>query len=363
MYVAVKGGKNAIENSLRLLAQKRRGSLEIPELTVEQIQEQLSLGVARVMNEGSIYDPELAALAIKQAQGDQVEATFLLRAYRATLPRLGFSSPLDTEQIHISRRISATFKDVPGGQVLGPSYDYSQRLLDFSLLEEAQLEEVPLSDISAIEPFASVMSLLAKEGLIELDQVPEGDPEPVDIMRIPLKFPAPRSARLQNLIRADEGFLLGVAYSTQRGYSFTHPFAAEIKYGEVAIELKPEELDFSIDIGDIDITECQMINQFAGSHEQLPQFTKGYGLVFGHHERKAMAMSLVDRALRAEEFGEPIEAPAQMQEFVLSHSDNLESSGFVQHLKLPHYVDFQSELELLRRIREQKISQREGSDE
>jgi len=351
MYVAVKGGKNAIENSLRLLAQKRRGSLKVPELTVEQIQEQLSLGVARIMNEGSIYDPELAALALKQAQGDQVEATFLLRAYRATLPRLGFSAPLNTEQTHISRRISATFKDIPGGQILGPSYDYSQRLIDFSLFKDVQLEIVPTGEKGLTEPFASVMSLLAKEGLIELDQIPDGDPEPIDITRTPLKFPAPRSARLQNLIRADEGFLLGVAYSTQRGYSFTHPFAAEIKYGEVAIELKPEELDFSIDIGDIEITECQMINQFAGNNEQLPQFTKGYGLVFGHHERKAMAMSLVDRALRAEEFGEPIEAPAQMQEFVLSHSDNLESSGFVQHLKLPHYVDFQSELELLRRIR------------
>jgi alpha-D-ribose 1-methylphosphonate 5-triphosphate synthase subunit PhnI len=40
-----------------------------------------------------------------------------------------------------------------------------------------------------------------------------------------------------------------------------------------------------------------------------------------------------------------------MPEFVLSHSDSLEASGFVQHLKLPHYVDFQSELELVRRLR------------
>ena len=49
--------------------------------------------------------------------------------------------------------------------------------------------------------------------------------------------------------------------------------------------------------------------------------------------------------------GETIESPAQMQEFVLSHSDSLEASGFVQHLKLPHYVDFQSELELVRKMR------------
>jgi alpha-D-ribose 1-methylphosphonate 5-triphosphate synthase subunit PhnI len=64
-----------------------------------------------------------------------------------------------------------------------------------------------------------------------------------------------------------------------------------------------------------------------------------------------MAMALVDRALRAQELGEAVTAPAQDAEFVLYHSDSVEASGFVQHLKLPHYVDFQSELELVRRLR------------
>ena len=44
-------------------------------------------------------------------------------------------------------------------------------------------------------------------------------------------------------------------------------------------------------------------------------------------------------------------APAQDEEFVLSHSDNVQATGFVEHLKLPHYVDFQSELVMLRRMR------------
>jgi alpha-D-ribose 1-methylphosphonate 5-triphosphate synthase subunit PhnI len=38
---------------------------------------------------------------------------------------------------------------------------------------------------------------------------------------------------------------------------------------------------------------------------------------------------------------------------VLSHCDNVEATGFVEHLKLPHYVDFQSELELIRRLRKE----------
>ena len=358
MYVAVKGGENAILNSYRLLAGQRRGDSSLPELSVPQIQQQLKLAVDRVMNEGSVYDTELAALAIKQASGDLIEAIFLLRAYRATLPRLGTTLPLKTERMSLQRRISATFKDLPGGQVLGPTYDYTQRLLDFTLLASAQAvpvtathkaEELPAGMDLSVTP--RVVDLLNNEGLIETRPIPPGDPSPVDLTREPLRFPAVRSTRLQNLARGDEGFLLAMAYSTQRGYAHSHPFVGEVRLGQVALEIVPEELGFAISMGDIEITECEMVNQFAGSKTEPPQFTRGYGLAFGHSERKAMAMSLVDRALRADELGEPIESPAQMQEFVLSHSDSLEASGFVQHLKLPHYVDFQSELELIRKMR------------
>ena len=354
MYVAVKGGETAILNSYRLLAQQRRGDESVPELSIAQIRQQMKLAVDRVMTEGSVYDPELAALAIKQACGDLVEAIFLLRAYRATLPRLGETCPLRTGEMSVSRRISATFKDLPGGQILGPTYDYTQRLLDFTLMASAPTgERRATTDQPGPQPAPRVVDLLNQEGLIETHPLPEGDPAPKDLTREPLRFPADRATRLQNLARGDEGFLLAMAYSTQRGYSHTHPFVGEIRLGTVALELAPEELDFPISIGDIELTECEMVNQFAGSKSEPPQFTRGYGLAFGHSERKAMAMSLVDRALRAPELGEAVESPAQEQEFVLSHSDSLEASGFVQHLKLPHYVDFQSELELVRRMRAQ----------
>ena len=39
------------------------------------------------MTEGGVADRELAALALKQASGDNVEAIFLLRAWRTTVPR------------------------------------------------------------------------------------------------------------------------------------------------------------------------------------------------------------------------------------------------------------------------------------
>ena len=358
MYVAVKGGETAILNSYKLLDEQRRGDPSLPELTVDQIRQQLKISVDRVMTEGSVYDPELAALAIKQASGDLIEAIFLLRAYRATLPRLGNTCAIDTSRMQLMRRISATFKDLPGGQVLGPTYDYTQRLLDFTLMANAQTGDSRQSQTTENtlgpleqESVPRVIDLLNQENLIETFECPKDDPSPKDLTREPLRFPADRATRLQNIARGDEGFLLAMAYSTQRGYSHSHPFVGEVRLGEVAIEIEPEELGFAISIGDIEITECEMVNQFAGSKTEPPKFTRGYGLAFGHSERKAMAMSLVDRALRAEELGEDIESPAQMQEFVLSHSDSLEASGFVQHLKLPHYVDFQSELELVRKMR------------
>lgn len=355
MYVAVKGGEQAIARSLELLAEARRGDAAVPELELVQIREQLRLGVARVMQEGSLYDEELAALAIRQAAGDMLEAIFLLRAYRTTLPRFGYTLPLDTAAMRVRRRVSGTFKDVPGGQVLGPTYDYTQRLLDFDAPPAAN---VTPADAPLPPDMPRVLDLLDAEALIERIE-PGIDPEPADLTREPLGFPADRATRLQNLSRGDEGFLLGMAYSTQRGYAENHPFAGEIRMGEVDVRICPEELGFAIEIGAIVLTECQMINQFQGGNGTPPQFTRGYGLSMGEGERKAMSMALVDRALRCDELAEPNHAPAQNQEFVLSHSDSVEASGFVQHLKLPHYVDFQAELSLLRTLAAQHAAGRE----
>ncbi|HEX2429595.1 MAG TPA: carbon-phosphorus lyase complex subunit PhnI [Aestuariivirgaceae bacterium] len=349
MYVAVKGGERAIEAAHKLLAEDRRGDPKVPAVTVEQIAEQLTLAVDRVMAEGSLYDPALAALAVKQSRGDLIEAIFLIRAARTTLPRFGYSAPLDTARMAVRRRVSATFKDIPGGQILGATFDYSHRLIDFALAGNSLPEPAATSSETLDTSLPRVLSLLGAEGLIEEPQ--QGDGEPGDLTTAPLDFPADRDLRLQTLARGDEGFLLALAYSTQRGYGRTHPFAGEIRFGEATVLFTPEELGFEIAIGTIAVTECEMVNQFVGSPETPPQFTRGYGLVFGQLERKAMAMALVDRALRADEFGEERTAPAQDEEFVLSHADNVQATGFVEHLKLPHYVDFQAELELLRRLR------------
>lgn len=364
MYVAVKGGERAIDNAHAWLAEERRGDRDVAELGVDQIREQMTLAVNRVMAEGSLYDPDLAALAIKQSRGDLIEAIFLIRAYRTTLPRFGGSNPVDTATMACDRRVSATFKDAPGGQVLGPTFDYTHRLLDFKLAADGEFGEMPQTEPNAGET-PHIMGFLDREDLIQSE--PAGADTPDDLTRSPLELPASRALRLQALTRGDEGFILGMAYSTQRGYARNHAFVAELRIGAVAVEMEIPELGFAIDIGEITLTECETVNQFKGSKTEPPQFTRGYGLVFGMTERKAISVALVDRALRWKELGEDnLGAPAQDEEFVLYHADNIQATGFLEHIKLPHYVDFQSELELIRKLRreaqasEQAAGQAEG---
>ena len=374
MYVAVKGGERAIDNAHGWLAEERRGDPRVPELTIPQIREQMKLAVNRVMAEGSLYDPDLAALAIKQARGDLIEAIFLIRAYRTTLPRLAASRPVDTGAMAVDRRISATFKDLPGGQVLGPTFDYTHRLLDFTLMAEG---DAPVSNNATTEAPPSprvgegwgggaprvphVTSFLNRDGLIETAET--SDATPPDLTREPMELPADRPLRLQALARGDEGFILSMAYSTQRGYGRTHAFVGELRIGTVAVEVDIPELGFAVEIGEIELTECETVNQFKGSKTEPPQFTRGYGLVLGQSERKAIAMSLVDRALRWQELGEDFTgAPAQDEEFVLMHCDNIQATGFLEHIKLPHYVDFQAELELVRKLRSEAVALQEAAE-
>lgn len=349
MYVAVKGGERAIDNAHAWLAEERRGDPDVAELSLGQIREQLALAVNRVMAEGSLYDPDLAALAIKQSRGDLIEAIFLIRAYRTTLPRIGHSTPVDTGKMACDRRVSATFKDAPGGQVLGPTFDYTHRLLDFALAAEGLVPDAPQGEPDQT-PMPRITDFLNRDGLIQPETT--SDTVPPDMTRQPMEYPASRALRLQSLARGDEGFVLGMAYSTQRGYGRNHPFVGELRIGTCSVEMEIPELGFAVDIGEITLTECETVNQFTGSKTEPAQFTRGYGLVFGQTERKAISMALVDRALRWEELGEDnLGAPAQDEEFVLAHADNIQATGFLEHIKLPHYVDFQSELELVRKLR------------
>ena len=349
-YVAVSGGEEAIEASIELLDYYRSGTKK--ELELEAMEEKLSLLLDKVMSEAGFYSRRYAALALKQCEGSTEEAVFLLRAYRSTLKRSYDTRIVNTENMRVVRRISAAFKDIQGGQMLGATYDYTHRLINFALEKEdsaklhERMEEILESrKPEKIEPVPRVSDIMKQEGL--LDTCQEDLTEPFDVTENLLEFPAPRSARLQTLARADSGFISGLAYSVLRGFGQVHPTVGELRIGYVEVEI-PYLLDQeeSICLGEIMLTEAEVFNE-AEDKEQL-KLASGYGAVFGRNENRAIAMAVLDRELEAGG-----DYPAQDEEFVLLHGDSLEMNGFISHLKLPHYVTFQSKLDAVRKTRRQ----------
>lgn len=347
-YVAVSGGEEAIEASIKLLDYYRSGTDE--DVTLEAIKGKMSLLVDKVMSEAGLYAKDYAALALKQCEGSTEEAVFLLRAYRSTLKRTYYTNVVNTRDMRINRRISAAFKDIQGGQILGATYDYTHRLFRFELENEdaAELkknmeEKLGQEEPVQITPCGFVSDELKTEGL--LDKYEEDNEDPFDVTENLLEFPAPRSARLQTLTRADTGYISGLAYSVLRGFGQVHPTVGELRSGYVELDV-PYLFDEgeSLYIGEVLITEVETLNE-ADDKDQL-KLASGYGAVFGRNENKAIAMAVIDRELdRGGDY------PTQDDEFVLMHGDCLEMNGFISHLKLPHYVTFQSKLDAVRKTR------------
>lgn len=363
-YVAVRGGGLAIEESLKLLEYERVAQGDCA--SIDEIQATFPGLLEQVMGEASLYAPRLAALALKQAQGSPEEAVFLLRAFRSTLERPYISRVIDTESMQVERRISAAFKDVPGGQLLGATRDYSHRLINFELEDEASEDQARIKEVfengmkqaygaSSEEALASlshlpkVMDYLRAEGLTPTYE--DDDTEPVDVTMEPLKFPCPRSARLQTLARGMTQGVTTLGYAAIRGFGPSHPTVGELRAGSVEILIDDPlsencNKEDSYYVGSIPVTEVESVfsvDSTEGGKAHL-SFEVGYGLVMGNLETKAIAMSVLDFCLNQ---GDK-QYPTQDEEFVLYHVDGVEATGFVSHLKLPHYVTFQSKLSSVR---------------
>jgi alpha-D-ribose 1-methylphosphonate 5-triphosphate synthase subunit PhnI len=350
-YVAIRGGELAIDEAAGA-HEALRGDGE--PMSVSQIRSQLRFMVDRVMSEGGVCDANLAALAIKQTAGDPLEAAFLLRAWRSTRPRLADTPVHDGGSMRLIRRISAAFKDIPGGQVLGPTVDYAHRLFKFSLLDESREAFAAATkgwfegaDASA-DDFPKVLDSLRAEGL--LPPLTGQAREPVDITREPLRFPAPRNAALTAMARGETGGLLALAYSNMRGYGDIHPTVAELRYGWLPVMLPHPVTGEPAEAGEVPVTECELVSMFGRDESGEPTFGLGYGACVGHNEVKAIAMAVLDRALQRGARSGPSN-PSEDAEFVLLHIDGVDSMGFCGHYKMPHYVTFLADLERLRKAR------------
>jgi alpha-D-ribose 1-methylphosphonate 5-triphosphate synthase subunit PhnI len=357
-YFAVKGGAEAIQNSLELMDFYRIKNATTV-LEIDQIVSQLRVAVGKVMSEGSLYSEEYAAIAIKQAEGDLLEAAFIIRAFRTTLERRFVSEPLNTREMFIKRKISASFREIPGGQILGPSMDYSQRILDVKKAIETKADldrllesfsgKIDASKLTNISHHEKVIDLLNKEGLIQKANEEENRAL-VDITREAIRFPAPRSARLQMMSRAETGSLMSMGYSSMRGFGSVHPTVGELRYGTVPVKIKDPRGRIR-HIGAVEMTEAEMITGTKKSNKEgVALFSIGYGLCFGQNDTKVICMGILDTTLRNPDTS----MPANDQEFVLYHSEGIEAMGFTNHLKLPHYVTFQSSLKNVKAAIERK---------
>jgi len=365
-YTVVRGGTEAMLAAEQMLDAVRLGEFRAAPENAPATDAQVAMilsaqrhAVARVMCEAGLYAPRLAALAIVQAEGDVIHASFVLRALRVSLPRWGTALPADMERMRVLRRLSSAFKSVPGGQFLGPTRDYTLHFLRHELLKEVPetrraeaLAALGADQAGAEAPLPEmprVVEILRAAGLV---QEPSGTPEeePADITMAPMRFPTPaRSARLQALARGESGMLIGLAYSSLRGYGHVHPTLGELRVGHVPIRVRHPLWDIGVEIGEVLITQCDAIISGVGAisatgdGEQGLKLALGFGAALGQQEERAIAMSILDGCLEegdAEEGG-----PADDTEFVLYHCDGVESLGFVEHLKKPHYLLFASVLD------------------
>jgi len=362
-YVAVKAGEEIIERAEELFEKQRLDGDE-ETLTVDQVEGQFERLTAQAMSEGGLHAPRLAALAVKQAQGDTVEASFLLRAYRSTLERWDESVTVEPDEMFATRRVSPAYKDVPGGQILGPTKDYTQRLLDFDLDAEDERDDEPADptdgwDVEEKDPeqLTNVMEILRDEGLVH---EPDGvDREPTDTTRDPVTHPAGRDEVLQELARGETGAVTALGYSALRGYGQVHPTLAEVRVGKLPVKIEHPYTGEEVTVTDVEVSESEAVVPVYAKRDD-PQFAFGYGLTFGRNERKAVAMTILDASIQLDSEDEPAENP----EFVLDVVDGMDSFGFIEHLKLPHYVTFQSILDRIRGIRERKnVTEAERTDD
>ncbi|MDR3173852.1 MAG: carbon-phosphorus lyase complex subunit PhnI [Treponema sp.] len=405
-YSAVKGGEEAVAESIKLLEKYRAAGQA--DSDPGALEKRMGLFIDRIMGEAGFYAPSYAALAIRQSEGSPEEAVFLLRAYRSTLSRSYTSLPMDGADMRILRRVSAAFKDIPGGQFLGATCDYTHRLLNFDLLspdlsnakrnDSAEKNIPPSGGNPAGEQLAGagdihaprVSDELRREGLINVE---EDGGEPWDITEDPLRFPAPRSACLQTLARADTGYISGLAYAAIRGFGSGHPTVGELRTGALEVTIPhPLVKGERLFVGDIIVTEVESLfpgedqkaktesekdplkilgsgqGEKADTSANALSLAGGYGMVFGRNDTKAIAISILDYSLSAES-GTPDTTDRSAsslgaeggglsvlgnQEFVLLHGDSLEMNGFISHLKLPHYVTFQSKLDRVRHTQKNK---------
>jgi alpha-D-ribose 1-methylphosphonate 5-triphosphate synthase subunit PhnI len=347
-YAAARGGLDAIEAAEELV-RRRRLEGRSPWLEPDQLVERLGYAVDRVMGEGGLWAPDLAARALRQAEGDVIEAAHLVRTHRATLPRFGYTDAVRPDELELLRRIVPAYREAPGPQLLGRTLDYTGRLLDLTPDDQARQEAVEAAAAAAERPEPAtpppappaapvrLLDVLRSQDLA-VDRRRTDDPEPVDITRVAVRPGVERSALLSTMARAETGALVNLWYRNILGPdSYLHEVTlGEVRHGRLPVRVAHGVTGEPVRIGSVRITEVEAIEDLDGVDEARTHFDVGYGCCLGHNERKAIAMANLDISLHRDG------GRSALGQSVLMTTDGLDASGFLEHLKLPHYVTFRS---------------------
>lgn len=339
-YSGVKGGMDAILAAERLVRRKRA---QAPWAPVPQIIGAFRLAVDRVMGEAGLYDEAAAADAFRQAEGDLLEAAHLMRSYRSSLPRLAVTEPADPDELTVLRRIVPASRTPDGPQLLGRTTDYTARVLERPAGPPETTADAANGGADAAEPDEQkrrprrFSELLAKLDLTVSRDQTSADDEPFDVTRSAARPPAPRSAVLSSMARAETGALVALWYRSVRGPDgvVNEVTLGEVRHGRLPLRVVHPLTGNPVEVGTIRATEVEAIEDLDGADEDRTRLDVGYGLCFGHNERKAIAMANLDIACRRAHGDE-------LEQLLLLTTDGLDSGGFLEHLKLPHYVTFRS---------------------
>lgn len=338
-YYAVKGGEEAIRNSLNFYKDFTKKSDKLDD---ETLLETLSFAVDKVLSEGSLYSKKLASAAIKRSAGDLLNASFFLRAHRSSCQRIGVCKEINIDDMLLIRRISSAFKDIKGGQILGASNDYEIRLLIDTKEQKSNFEE--FSDEDNIIP--SALTPLREDNLIK---TLAKEDEIWDITRAFPQAPYPRSALLQMMSRGESGSMLGFAYTSMRGYGDVHPTIGDLRIGMLDINFTHPLTNNEVKIGHIEATAVESVGTFNKDKDGQTKLTTGFGFCFGKNETKAISMSIIDLSLYNSSYAIGDETiVASDFEMIMHHIDGIESFGFSNHYKLPHYVTFQADYQVFK---------------
>lgn len=335
-FVAVKGGEEAIKHSLGLFEEEFISE----EISLDSVCRGMRLGVDRVMSEGSLYSKKLAAKSLIKASGDTFNAAFFLRAHRSSCERIGVAKCIDTDSMRLVRRISSAFKEIEGGQILGANNDYQIKLLNTqNPTKAAHLAQYDKRD----KILPSALKTLREAGYIRKH---EREESPDDITRV---FPTPpysRSAMMQAMSRGESGSMLGFAYTSMRGYGDIHPTIGDLRLGSVAVRFTHPITQKEVVIGEIEVSAVECVGEAETQLDGSVKLNTGFGFCFGFNETKAICMGILDLNLYATRHRENAQHFASSCEMILHHIDGVDSMGFANHYKLPHYVTFQAILQV-----------------